>query len=86
MNDTTNVAAGSVNGGTNHAIKPKFREALEHAINCHSMENGSNSPDFILAQYLADCLAAYDKAVMHREAWYGRDKISVPGDPVTAIG
>lgn len=52
--------------------KPEFRKALEQVINCYSMENGSNSPDFLLAQYLFDCLAAFDKAVMHREAWYGR--------------
>lgn len=51
---------------------PEFRKALEHAINCNSMENGSNTPDFILAQHLADCLAAFNKASTHREAWYGR--------------
>lgn len=56
----------------NVPTKPEFRKALEHAINCHSMESGSNSPDFVLAEYLADCLAAFDKAVMHRESWYGR--------------
>ena len=54
------------------ADKPEFRKALEMVINCYSMENGSHSPDFLLAQYLFDCLAAFDKAVMHREAWYGR--------------
>lgn len=52
--------------------RPLFRKELEAVINRHSMENGSNSPDFILAQYLADCLIAFDKAVMHREAWHGR--------------
>ena len=51
--------------------KPEFRKALEHAINCYSMENGSNTPDFVLAQYLTDCLAAFDKAVQHREAYFG---------------
>lgn len=52
--------------------KTEFRQALEHAINCHSMENGSNTPDFVLAQFLADSLAAFDRAVQHREAYYGR--------------
>ena len=51
--------------------KPEFRKALEHAINCHSMESGSNTPHFVLAQYLADCLAAFDKAVQHRWAYSG---------------
>ena len=57
-----------------HAVsgdKTAFRSALEHTINCHSMENGSNTPDFILAQYLEDCLCAFEKAMQHREAYYG---------------
>lgn len=42
------------------------------ALSRHSAENGSNTPDFILAQYLMACLAAYDVAVMKRSSWYGR--------------
>jgi len=48
----------------------KFREDLEVLINQNSKENGSNTPDFILADYLADCLDAYDKAVTRRTEWY----------------
>ena len=55
-----------------NGVNTEFREALEHTINCHSAENGSNTPDFVLAQYIADCLAAFDRAVQHREAYYGR--------------
>lgn len=60
-----------------------FRKALEHAINRHSMENGSNSPDFLLAEYLVDCLAAFDKVVTRREAWYGRapELVATPTAP-----
>lgn len=50
-----------------------LRDEIKTAINCHSAENGSNTPDFILAQYLLDCLAAFDKAVIARERWYGRN-------------
>ena len=57
--------------------KTEFRKALEHTINCHSMENGSNTPDFVLAQYLMDCLSAFDKASQHREAWYGRTSTTI---------
>lgn len=39
-----------------------FRDELCNLINCHSRENGSNTPDFILAEYLTDCLEAFDKA------------------------
>lgn len=49
-----------------------FRTELEHVINRHSRENGSNTPDFILAGYLADCLKAWDAATQAREKWYGR--------------
>lgn len=50
-----------------------LREEIEHAINRNSAENGSDTPDFILAEFLTDCLAAWDKAVERREKWYGRE-------------
>jgi len=50
----------------------RFRKELEHLINRHSRENGSDTPDFILAEFLADCLAAWDKNLTRREQWYGR--------------
>ena len=50
-----------------------FEKELEEVINRHSQENGSNTPDFILAQYLASCLAAWNAGVQQRETWYGRD-------------
>jgi hypothetical protein len=62
-----------------------FREEIEHVINCHSKENGSNTPDFVLAQYLEDCLAAYDRALVERERWYGRP-IGVPSSPQDVEG
>lgn len=50
----------------------EFRKKLEDLINCCSMENGSDTPDWILAQYLLDCLHAFDVATFQRERWYGR--------------
>ena len=49
-----------------------LREAIEHELNWHSAENNSNTPDFILAQFLVTCLAAFDAAVQARSNWYGR--------------
>jgi hypothetical protein len=46
-----------------------FIKELQELINKYSMENGSNTPDFILAEYLRDCLVAFDKAVHVREEW-----------------
>jgi hypothetical protein len=57
--------------GENMSIS--FQDALQNLINCHSMENGSDTPDFLLAEYLCDCLASYEVIVSKREAWYGRE-------------
>lgn len=50
-----------------------FRKELETLINKHSLENGSDTPDFILANYLTKCLEAFDTALVARERWYGRN-------------
>jgi hypothetical protein len=50
----------------------KFRIELEELINKNSMENASDTPDFVLAEFLNGCLKAFDKAVNDREKWYGR--------------
>lgn len=50
----------------------EFRKGIEETINRCSMENGSNTPDFILAKFLCACLAAFDAGVSERETWYGR--------------
>jgi hypothetical protein len=50
-----------------------LEHALASALNCFSAENPSNTPDWILAQYLLGCLAAWNQAVQQRETWYGRD-------------
>lgn len=52
---------------------PTFRQDLAALLNRHCAENGSNTPDFLLAAYLADCLAAFDRAVAAREQYHGRD-------------
>lgn len=66
------------------AAEPTFRVEIEHLVNRHSRENGSDTPDFILAEYITDCLDAYDKALQRREAWYDRKvgswQESTPGD------
>ncbi len=43
-----------------------LRQDLTTLLNCHSAESNSNTPDFILAEYLIDCLAAYDRATAAR--------------------
>jgi len=58
--------------------RERLIEEIGTAINRVSAENGSNTPDFMLAEYLVDCLAAWDRAVTAREKWYGRAPIPVP--------
>jgi hypothetical protein len=49
-----------------------FRKELSALINKYNREAGSDTPDFILAWFLSNCLNAFDVAVHDREAWYGR--------------
>ena len=42
---------------------------LKRLLNRHSAENATGTPDFILAAYLIDCLAAFNKTVIARSAW-----------------
>lgn len=44
---------------------------IQELLNEHSAETGSNTPDFILARYLKDCLDAFNNAVLARSNWYG---------------
>jgi len=50
---------------------------LTALLNSYSLENESNTPDFILAEYLVRCLDAYNVALTERAQWYGR--MDVPG-------
>lgn len=50
-----------------------LRVEIEAAISRTEAEHGSNTPDFVLAEFLTSCLRAFDSAVRARETWYGRD-------------
>lgn len=62
----------------NATSKPAFRTELKRLLNCHSAEQPSNTPDFLLAEFLTDCLDAFDRTVATRERWYGREPKPVP--------
>lgn len=51
----------------------QFRTQLQMLLNRFSCENGCDTPDWILAEYLRACLAAFDAGVVAREKWYGRN-------------
>lgn len=54
-----------------------LKEELIECINRHSAENGSDTPDFVLGEYLLDCIAAFDKATNERDRWHGFAKTKV---------
>lgn len=76
--------AMQVNPNTSITLS-EFEKELQHVINKYSRENMSDTPDFILAQYLDGCLTAYSIAVSRRDQWYGTDmwgKSEVKGEAV----
>jgi hypothetical protein len=48
-------------------MKSDLRLEIERAINRTTAEAGSNTPDYILAEFLVSCLSAFDTAVNARE-------------------
>ncbi len=49
-----------------------FQQKLSSLLNKYILENGSDTPNFILAMYLNDCLTIWNHAVSTREKWHGR--------------
>jgi hypothetical protein len=47
----------------------EFQVELAALINKHSIENETNTPDFMLAQYLNDCLDAFGTVMKTRDKW-----------------
>ncbi len=66
-------------------MKISFQQKLTEIINCESMENVSDTPDFILAEYLSDCLETWNRSVKAREKWYGRQVPHRPGPAIKRI-
>ena len=54
-----------------HANRGDFVRELQELINGYSLENGSDTPDYILANYMKECLCAFERATKDRDAWRG---------------
>jgi hypothetical protein len=48
----------------------EFRKKLESLLNEYNMEGRSDTPDFILADFLDGCLKVFDESVRKRNDWY----------------
>ena len=51
-------------------FRDKFIKDLSEFLNTNNMEGMSDTPDYILATYLSDCLNAFDGAVLRRRKWH----------------
>jgi hypothetical protein len=61
----------------------ELRKSISSAINSVSAENGSDTPDFILAAFLTDCLEAWNTATKRRNDWYAPKGLApAPEEPV----
>jgi len=47
-----------------------FQKELEFIINKYSLENLSNTPDFILSEFLKSCLTAFNQAMFDRDTFH----------------
>jgi hypothetical protein len=50
--------------------KITFERELESLINRHCKENESNTPDFLLAEYIQGCLKVYTETINKRDKWF----------------
>ena len=50
-----------------------LRADLTELLNRHSIENDTNTPDWVLADYLLRCLEAWRATVPQRDAFHGFD-------------
>lgn len=55
------------------ASESTLERELASLLNRFSAENGSNTPDFLLAEYLLGCLELFNQTTQSRAKWYGED-------------
>lgn len=56
----------------NKAKRDQIIRELATVINRHSLENLSDTPDFILAEHLMACLEGFSRTSKERDRWGGR--------------
>lgn len=83
VHDVEHTLANKLETIEQQAMSPdevtQLKIELQQLLNRHCVENNSNTPDGILADYMYACLAAFEKGVKRRDAWYGI--APEPGNP-----
>lgn len=59
-------------------METAFEEQLRELINRESLENKSDTPDWILSAYLMACLDAFNRGVNLRDGWRGENVDQMP--------
>jgi hypothetical protein len=57
-----------------------FQNGLRELINRHSMEAASDTPDFVLAEFLKSCLTAFNESVVKRAEFHERGRHAREGE------
>lgn len=55
----------------NSELRNKVTDQFQSVINSNSLENESNTPDWVLANYLVNCLEAFNAGVRNRDNFFG---------------
>lgn len=58
-----------------------FRKELEGLLNKHSIENGCDMPDFLLAEMIIRFIQAVGEPIRKNLDWHGCDSIRYPKSP-----
>jgi len=61
-----------------HGEEDRWAKIFEQVVNCNSLEQFSDTPDFIIGEYLKDCLVAFNKAIKKRVNFYSTPPPSSP--------
>jgi hypothetical protein len=58
-------------------VEESLHRPLARLLNIACRENASDTPDFILAQFMLQCLIAFEQASNERRAWHGEERAEV---------
>ena len=55
----------------NNELKERLAKEFAAVINKNSVENESNTPDWVTGLFLVNCLEHFNSAICNRDNWYG---------------
>lgn len=64
------VADQNVGGMKAYKDRAEIIKEFANTINKYSLENDSHTPDFIIAEYLFNCLVNFQLHISKRSIWY----------------